>query len=135
MHRKTVATSAENPDEKSKSLRTSLGTTKRPRQYSLRTTPLKKNIEKPIPTGRPVSSNPPNPDDTRKDVVAKRQDRRVDACVLDSPFADFARVVGDYCNETWFFWRTWGGFVKGNPFFFLFEIGKTMVKPIKTLIL
>ncbi|CAE7405093.1 yqkD [Symbiodinium natans] len=33
-------------------------------------------------------------------LLRTARDRRVDACVLDSPFADFLSVVHDYCNET-----------------------------------
>lgn len=33
-------------------------------------------------------------------ILRASKDRRVDACVLDSPFADFARVVADYCENT-----------------------------------
>lgn len=40
-----------------------------------------------------------SPSSTARRTV-RSQDRRVDACVLDSPFADFARVVADYCENT-----------------------------------
>ncbi|CAE7161381.1 yqkD [Symbiodinium pilosum] len=32
-------------------------------------------------------------------LLRTARDRRVDACVLDSPFADFRSVVHDYCGE------------------------------------
>ena len=33
-------------------------------------------------------------------ILRSSKDRRVDACVLDSPFGDFQRVVEDYCNQS-----------------------------------
>mmetsp|Transcript_29550 Transcript_29550/g.66524 ORF Transcript_29550/g.66524 Transcript_29550/m.66524 type:complete len:269 (-) Transcript_29550:78-884(-) len=33
-------------------------------------------------------------------LLRASKDRRVDACVLDSPYADFRAVVVDYCKET-----------------------------------
>eukprot|EP00438_Fugacium_kawagutii_P003789 Skav219307 [mRNA] locus=scaffold2489:53611:54555:- [translate_table: standard] len=33
-------------------------------------------------------------------LLRASKDRRVDACVLDSPFADFQRVVEDFCSQS-----------------------------------
>lgn len=33
-------------------------------------------------------------------ILRASKDRRVDACVLDSPFGNFQRVVEDYCNQS-----------------------------------